>query len=189
MENELLKYISSFIAMALVGSSYFFKKKSLYLLFQFLGIIFLILSYFFSLEFVAMIGLIVGLARTLTFFLYEEKGKNANIWWAVLFSALTIGAYFLGSHLKGENKGYYDLLYVVGLCMYAFIFRIRDFRIVRFTCLVPTVLSIVYNVLILAPIFNVLSYLIELIANIVSIFTYYVIFSKKTRKKHIDKKD
>ncbi len=180
MNIPILAYISSFIAMALSVSSYFFKKKSLYLLFQFLCIAFLILSYFFTLEFVAMIGLVIGLARTITFFLYERKERYAPIWWAVLFSALTIVAYFVGSKLKGGTYQFVDVLYVVGLCMYAFIFRIRDFRIVRFACLVPAVLSILYNILIQAPIFNTLSYSFELCANIASILIYYVFYNAKT---------
>ena len=73
MDNRILALIASFIAMAFVILSYFVKKKAYYLLFQLLCIVCLIISYFFSLQFFAMIGLAVGLFRTITFFVYEKK--------------------------------------------------------------------------------------------------------------------
>ena len=178
MYNETLAYITSFFAMLFTFSSYFFKKKSMYLLFQFTAIIFLILSYFFSLEYVAMIGISIGLIRTLTFFIYEEKGKVAPLWWPFLFSALTIAAYFVGSELKGDARSYYDILYIIGLIMFAFAFRIRDIRIVRYLSVPALAISALYNLLIHAPIFTTLDYTFELIANVTSIIIYSKLFNK-----------
>ena len=79
MDLPLVANIFSILALIFVCISYFVKNKMLYLLFQFLCIIGLILAYFFSLEFVAMIGLSIGMCRTLTFFLYERKNNNAPI--------------------------------------------------------------------------------------------------------------
>ena len=140
----------------------------------------LIFSYFFSLKFVAMIGLIIGLFRTITFFLYEKNDKSAPLYWPFIFSILSIGAYFLGIELQNSQGQYADILCVVALCMYAFIFRIRDFKIVKFTVLVPTILSIIYNILVQAPFFNTLSYSFELGANILAIILYYRTFNKET---------
>lgn len=65
--------------------------------------------------------------------------------------------------------------------MYAFIFRIRDLKIVRFTMSIPTVLSILFNVLTSAAIFTTLTYLFELIANCISIFKYHIIKGKEKK--------
>lgn len=178
MYNQTLAYMTSFCAMFVTICSYFFKKKSMYLFFQLTAIIFLILTYFFTLEFVAMIGISVGFFRVLVYLLYENKQKLAPIFWAFLFSGLTIIAYFVGSKLKGNQKSYYDIIYVLGLCMFAFIFRIRDIKLVRYLTIIPTSLSVLYNVLIHAPIFTILDYSFELIADIVAIVIYTKLFNK-----------
>ena len=56
----------------------------------------------------------------------------------------------------------------------AFIFRIGNLKIVRFTMLIPTVLSILFNVLTSAALFATLTYVFELCANVVFIFKYHV---------------
>ena len=178
MENEVLALIASFLAMTCVVIAYFVKKKSHYLLFQLLCILSLIVSYFFSLEFFAMIGIALGGLRTLTFFIYEKNEKTASIGWSFLFSALTIISYLITSFIVYKNANPLDFLYLTGLILYAFIFRIRNLKIVRFTMLIPTFLSILFNVFAQAPIFATLSYVFEFIANVISIFKFHV-FNKK----------
>ena len=179
MDIPILAYTASFIAMALIVVGYFVKNKTGYLLFQFLGIIFLIFSYFFSVAFVAMIGLIIGLFRTLTYFLYERKNKLAPLFWPFLFSALSILGYFAANYIENSSGRLLDIMCVLALCMYAFTFRIKDFRVLKFATLVPTTLSILYNILIFAPVFNTLSYSFELGANILSIILYYKAFNRE----------
>ncbi|MBO7187573.1 MAG: YgjV family protein [Clostridia bacterium] len=179
MENRILALITSFIAMSLVILAYFTRKKSRYLLFQLLCIIFLIVSYFFTVQFFAMIGLFVGLLRTSTFFIYERKNLQAPILASIIFSILTIASYITVNLIILKDAKPLDLLCVFALICYAFIFRVRNLKIVRFTMLVPTILSILFNVLTNAPIFSVLTYFIELSANIISIFKYHVIKGKK----------
>jgi hypothetical protein len=175
MVNEPLALIASFIAMAFVVIAYFVKKKGLYLLFQLLCIIFLVVSYFFEAKFFAMIGLIVGLGRTTTFFIYEQKGKQAPIFWPFLFSGLTIAVYWIVNFGIQQNSSPYDILNLFALVMYAFIFRIRDLKIVRFTMLAPTVLEIAFNICVQSTIFAILVYVFELGANLVSIVKYHII--------------
>ena len=179
MENPTLAFITSLIAMLLIMGSYFFKKKELYLLFQAAGMVFLIANYFFTVEFVAMLGLVVGLFRALVFFLYERKDKLAPIAWAFLFSALSIAAYFI---VNWKQLQWQDAIFVIALILYAFIFRIRDLKLMRFSVLVPTFLSVLYNVLIKATPFATLSYAFELGANLVSILKYHV-FGKEEKEK------
>lgn len=177
MDNSVLAYISGFIAMALVATSYFVKKKLHYLVFQLLGIVFLIFSYFFTENFFAMAGLIVALARTVTFALYENREKRAPLIWPFVFSALSIASYFITS--TGAPRPV-DILFLAGLLGYAFIFRVRSLKLVRFLMLAPTVLSVLYNVLIPeAVIFVIISYSFELAANVVSIFKYHVFGKEK----------
>ena len=68
---------------------------------------------------------------------------------------------------------------MVALVGYAFIFRIRNLKIVRYTMIFPTVLSILFNVLSGAAFFATLTYVFELSANIVSIFKYHVFNKNK----------
>ena len=178
MENQTLALIASFIAMAFVIMAYFVKKKAYYLLCELLCIVFLVVSYFFTVQFFAMIGLAVGLLRTVTFFVYENKEKVAPIYWSFLFSALTIASYFIVNFGILKTSQPLDVLCVLSLVAYAFIFRIRNLKIVRFTMLIPTVLSILFNILTHAAIFATLTYVFELCANVVSIFKYHV-FKKK----------
>ena len=179
MENQTLALIASFIAMAFVVVAYFVKKKAYYLLYELLCIVFLIISYFFTLQFFAMIGLAVGLLRTVTFFVYENKEKSAPIAWSFLFSSLTIASYFVVNFGMLKTAQPLDVLCMSALVMYAFIFRIRNLKIVRFTMLAPTVLSILFNVLTHAALFAALTYVFELCANLGSIFKYHVLGKEK----------
>lgn len=180
---EVLALISSFIAMSFVVVAYFVKKKELYLLFQFLCIIFLIISYFFTAEFFAMAGLVVALIRTLVFYLYEKRGLLAPIIWPITFTTLSLASYFIINLWILKTVKPVDTIFLIGLILYAFIFRIRDLKIVRFSMLFPTGLSLLYNILSNAPIFATCSYAFELTANIISIFKYHVI---KPKQKTLD---
>lgn len=186
MPNETLAFIVSFIAMVLVASSYFFKQKKLYLAFQASGIVFLILSYLFTGEYFAMIGLSIGLARTLLFFDYERRNKSAPIGLAFFFAGVTLAAYFIVDFgILGRAKPL-DILYLSALVLYAFVFRMRDLKRLRFAVLAPTSLSVLYNILSGAVPFVIVSYSFELGANIVSIFKYHV-FHKKNKTQSVSK--
>ena len=183
MKNETLSLIAGFIAMAFVIISYFVRKKEYYLMGQLLCIVFLIISYFFNVQFFAMIGLFIGLCRTVTFFIYENKGKPAPILWSFVFSILTLASYFIVNYGIIKTAQPLDILCLLALCAYAFIFRIRNLKIVRFSMLIPTVLSILFNVLTHSAIFVTMSYSFELGANVVSIFKYHVLNKKESEKK------
>lgn len=180
---EILALITSFIAMALVATSYFVKKKELYLIFQFLGIIFLILSQIFSFEYFAAVGLTIALVRTYTFYHYEKKGVVASIVWPIVFSVLSIASYLVINLVVLKTLKPLDILCLVSLILYAFIFRIRDLKTVRYSMIIPTGMSIIYYIMISAPIFTIFSYSFELIADVVSIFKYHIIKPNKRKEK------
>ena len=175
MYNPTLALVASFIAMSLIVVSYFVKKKEGYLLFQMLGIIFLVVSYFFTTQFFAMVGLAIAILRVLTYFLYERKDCPAPLVWAFVFSGLTIASYFIVNLWILQKAQYIDIVLIVASCFYAFVFRIRSLKTVRFLALIPTVLSILYNTASGAAIFVSVSYIFELTADIVSIFRYHII--------------
>lgn len=180
---EKLALISSFIAMALVATSYFVKKKELYLAFQFLGIIFLILSQFFSFEYFAAVGLTIALIRTFTFYIYEKNNKTASIIWPIIFASASIISYLIINLWILKTLKPVDFLCLVSLILYAFIFRIRNLKIVRYSMIIPTSMSIIYYILISAPIFTIFSYSFELIADVVSIFKFYILKPKNYKKQ------
>ncbi|MBR1677545.1 MAG: YgjV family protein [Clostridia bacterium] len=178
MENRILALITGFIALSFIASAYFMKKKMKYLLCELIAIIFLTLSYFFTVQYFAMIGLFIGLIRTLTFFLYENRNRTAPIILAFVFSFLTLAAYFIIDYGILKTAKPLDVICLIALILNAFIFRIRNLKIVRFTMPVPSSLSIVFNVLTNAAIFATLTYVVELSANLVSVCKYYI-FAKK----------
>ena len=172
--NQALSLSAGFIAMVVIVLSYFVKKKARYLVYQSAGISFLGLSYLFNAQYFAMIGLWIALCRSLTFFGLERKGKNASIAWSCLFSGLTVAAYFIVDFLILTDAQPMDILCLLASCAYAFIFRIRDLKRVRFLMPIPTALSILFNAFTGAALFVTLSYVFELTANVVSIYKYHI---------------
>lgn len=178
MTPEQWSLVASFIAMTLIASSYFWKSKSGFLLFQSIGMVFLMLSYCFDGLYFPMIGLAVGLARALIYYAYEKKDKLAPIFWPYLLSALSIAAYFIVNIAILGTAQWCDLLYLIGLIGYAFIFRIRKVEALRYAVTIPTAISLLYTIVGGAALFAIISYAFELCANIISILKYHV-FEKK----------
>ena len=168
--EEIAAFVVSLFAMVLIAVGYFLEKKSAYLFCQAAGIVGISLSYFFTKEFFAMIGLGIGLIRTLVFYAYEKRDKTAPLYLASIFASLSLLAYLIVNAGVLHSAKPVDLLCLVALILYAFLFRIRDMRKVRFWALIPTALSIAYNLLVRATVFVVLSYSFEFVACLLSIF-------------------
>lgn len=169
----------SFIALALIVSSYLFKDRVWFLLFQALGIVFLILSYFFTGEYFAMVGLTIGLGRTFVYFLYERKQKLAPVPVAATFCMLTLAAYgVVNLWILGDPK-LVDIVNLVVLCLYAVLFRIKNVKLMRYLLLVPTALAVLYNVLCGATVFVIASYSFEIAANVYAIVKFNILSEKK----------
>ena len=182
MGDSTLALVISFLSLVFVVLAYFVKNKSMYLIFQALCIVALILSYLITGHFFAMVGLTISLIRTLAFFYFEQKNLNAPIWISFVLGAATCMAYIVVNLAILKDAHPKDLILLSAGIMYAFIFRIRNLKIVRYTMFVPTVLSIVYNLWISAPIFVTLSYVLETFANMISIVRYYFVPWIKSRK-------
>ena len=67
-----------------------------------------------------------------------------------------------------------DILYLAAMVLYAFIFRIRNIKVVRYTVIIPHVLAILYNLLLPNMIFVAMSYGFELLADFYAIFKYNI---------------
>ena len=185
MDAETWSLIVSFFAMLLIAMSYFLKSKSGFLLFQAIGIVFLMTSYLLDGSYFAMIGLGIGLARSLTFYFFEQKDKTPSIFFPILFSALSVAAYIVTNLVILKDAKYYDIIYLIGLILYAFVFWIRNLEFMRYAVTIPTALSILYNVMSGAAAFVIVSYTFELGANLVAIFKYHILNKDKntTEKK------
>ena len=184
MTPETWSLIVSFIAMVLIISSYFLKSKSGFLLFQSLGMVFLMTSYLLDQLYFAMIGLGIGLARALVFYAYERKNKTASVLWSFFFSGLTIAVYFIVNVGVLDSAKWEDIVYLVGLVFYAFVFRIRNLELMCYMITIPTALSILYNVLCKATPFVVISYVFELLANVLALLRYRILGKRKEEKEY-----
>ena len=179
MYNQQIATVFGFLAMSFVVLSYFLKSKSGYLLFQLLNMFSFALSYLFCENFFAMIGLTISAVRTFVFYIYEKHEKLAPLFLSYCFATLAVGAWFLVNVCILKNAKWIDGIFIVSLISYAFIFRIRNIKIVRYTMLFPLALSIIYNLLSWTTIFAVCSYAFELLADIVAIIKEYVWKQKK----------
>ena len=184
MDNRALALIASFAAMVFVILSYFTTKKERFLFFQSLCIVFLIVSYFFTVQFFAMAGLIIGLIRALIYYRYERGGRIAPLWIPIALCALTGVSYLIINVSVLKSASLADAVLLLSLVCYIFIFRVRNLTLVRFLMILPTVLSIIFNVWTDAALFATLSYVFELSADLASIFKYHI----WTRISHKNKK-
>ncbi len=168
MITELSAQVVSFIALLLIVLSYFASKKN-YLLLQTLGMGGLLLSFLLKASFFAMVGMGIGIARAVTFFVYEKRGKNAPLALSFLFAFLNVAAYLIVNvWIQGSAKPE-DILYLLSLVCYAFTFRIRERRTLLYTTLLPTAFGLAYTIVSFTTVFVLISYAFELLANIVAI--------------------
>lgn len=183
MYNYNLSQIAGCVTLVIMMLSYLFKSKSKYLFMQTIGLVCMFLSYLFGAEYFAMLALTVSLARTLTFYGYEKQDKEASVWLSFMFAALTVCAYFTVNFGILKTAKPLDTLYLTAQVMYAFIFRIRNITLVRYTMILPNAIAIAYNLLLGDMVFVAVSYGFELLADLYAIYKYeYTAKKKKARK-------
>lgn len=182
MTTEQWSLACSFMTMVLVASSYFCKKRG-FLLLQSIGMLFLAGSYCLDGLYFPMIGLGIGIARALIYYAYEKQDKLAPWFWPCIIAGLSITAYVVVNVAILKTSKWCDVLYLIGLIGYAFVFRIRDIEKLRYAVTVPTAISLLYTVVGGATVFAIITYGIELSANIAAIMKYHV-FQKKEGKEY-----
>ena len=172
MTNDRIALLISFVAMLMYASSYLFRKKSTYLVFQGLGGLSLVFSYLFMGEYFAMISLFLGLSRTITYFCFEKNDKAIPVWIVVANCIVLFLNYVVVNICILKTANLVDILLVISFCLYAIVFSFRNLQKVRYAITIPLALTVLYNILINAPIFTVVSYSFELVVAIATIIYY-----------------
>ncbi len=169
MYNYTVSLIAGFIAMACAMSSYMFSKKTTFLIYQLLAMVFLSVSYLFIEEFFAMLGMTVSVIRTIVYFVIERKNKVPKFWLKTLFGGLTLISYIIVNIVILKTAKPLDLLFMTGNIMYSYSFGFKNLKVLQMFMLLPTGVTIIYNLLAPATLFVIISYIFEFIANIVGI--------------------
>ncbi len=183
MTKEQWAFVISVLVMLVMCASYFFKKKKIYLAMQGVGITLLMVAYLLQGHYFAMVGLAIGLLRSIVYLLYEWKNKKTPLWWAIAFTVVGVMCYGVINLWILKDTNYFDVIYLLGLAAYAFVFRIRNLVLMRYLVILPIALSILYNALAEVGIFVVISYSFELCANIVAIIKYHYFDKNKAKQK------
>ena len=182
MYNYTLSLIAGLIAMCFVITSYFVPRKKDYLLLQATALFLLSWSYLFLEEYFATVAYIVSLIRVIVYYLFEKNGKGTPIYIKLFFALLVIVMYVVVNIVILKTVNGIDIICVVSNLLYTFIFGIRNLRLMRYVILIPTFLALLYNVLIMATVFVIVSYSFELLANVVSIIKFDIIDKRKDKQ-------
>ena len=174
-----LSFIMSTIALCLYSLSYFFNKKSYYLVLQLSGNAFLSLSYFLIGAYFTMVSVFIGIFRGLICYTFEKKNKKVPVYLVVGLCAITVLSYIIINFVILSSASPLDAIYLFASCMYAVTFAIRNIRVMRYAVLVPHSCAVAYNLLIKAPISSAISYGIELAVTVVAIIKFEIQRHKK----------
>ena len=179
MYNYTLSLIAGLIAMCFVITSYFVPRKKDYLLLQATALFLLSCSYLFLEEYFATVAYVVSLIRVVIYYLFEKNGKGTPIYIKLFFALLVIVMYVVVNIIILKTVNWIDIICVMSNLLYTFIFGIRNLRLMRYVILIPTFFALLYNVLIMATVFVIVSYSFELLANVVSIIKFDVLDERK----------
>ena len=189
MTKEEAALIVSFIAMALVFIGYFLKNKSLFLTFQTGAVFFLLLSYFFTGEYFAMIGMGISLVRLIIYFYYEKKMQVAPLSVLLGVCIVSICSYFIVNLWILKDAKPLDILCLFSLIMFSVAFRIRDLTLMRRVAVIPIACALVYNIFANSTPFIIISYSLELTSNVAAIIKFEVCDTFKLRRELKEKKE
>ena len=181
MYNYPVSLVAGLVAMSFVVISYFLPKKQQYLLFQSGALFCLSVSYLFIEEYFAVIAYIASFIRVAVYYVYERKAKSAPIFIKNLFAVIVIAMFLIVNVGILKNFKWIDVICVVSNVLYTYIFGIRNLKLMRFIILLPTSLALLYNILILATPFVIISYSFELATNVLAILKFDVFGKNKKR--------
>ena len=183
MYNYPLSFAFGIVAMMMATTSYFQKTKTAYLIFQLLNICALVLSYLFLDEWFAMLAYAVSFLRVTVFCVYERKDKEVPLWLKLVFVGLAVISYVVMNVIILQKAGWLDILCLAANVLYTFSFGIRNLKLMRYVLLAPNGLSVLYNALLPATLFVIISFGFELAANVFSILQNDVFSKCKKDKK------
>lgn len=172
MYNYTLSTILGFVAMAFAMSSYFFKKKTLFLFAQSGAIFFLAFSCMFIEEYYAMISYAIGLVRVGVFYLFERTNKKVPFTIIALFVLLFIAFYLIVNVWILSTFKPLDILLLVANVGFTYSFSISNVKMLRYFFTIPLTMALVYYILLQATVFVIISYSFELAASILAIILH-----------------
>lgn len=172
--NFILAQIFGGIALILVVISYFLMNKEHFLFIQIIANVFYGLSFIVNDALVAGLNTFISILRVLVLYLYERKDKTPPIYLILIFSAcyITIGVIFF--------KSYYDIIVIITPILFTIAMWVKKMQLVRYLMLLPNAILVFYAILNQVYTTALLD-LIEVIAIIVALITYYI-HKKKERE-------
>ncbi len=189
MYNETVSTIIGFVAMLFAMSSYFVKKKSIFLVAQAGAILSLAFSCLFIEQFYAVASYTIGLTRVVVFYLFEKKDKRVPRWLIAFFVALYVVFYVIVNVIILETFNKVDVLLVIANVFFTVAFSIRNLSLLRYIFLIPLVICVIYFIILPGgSIFVIISYTFELFANVFAIalnskIAYFFVKRKKQKKQ------
>ena len=182
MYNYYLSLFAGLLAMLSAISSYFFYNRLKFLVVQGIALIMLALSFLFIEQYFATASYVICIVRVLVYFLYEKKNQPTPFLVQSFFALLTVCAYFTINVTILKTYKPLDILLMVSGVMYTYVFGVRNLLLLRYLIIVPTAMTIVYNVLVGATPFVIVSYSFEMLANITAIILFKVRAKMAKRK-------
>ncbi len=175
MYNYTVSLIAGLVAMLFVFASYLVAKKSSFLISQTFAIILLSTSYLFVEQYFAMVGMAFATIRTIVYYVLEKKNKAPAFWLKSLFAFLAVLSYLVVNIIILQLTRYIDLLLLTANIMYAYLFGIRNLKLLRYLFLLPTAMVSIYNLIAPATLFVIISYIFEFTVNVIGIIKAYII--------------
>lgn len=170
MYNETVSTVIGFVAMLFAMSSYFVKKKSIFLIAQAGAILSLAFSCLFIEQYYAVVSYGLGLTRVGVFYAFERADKSVPKWLIALFVGLYLAFYFIVNVAILNQFNKLDILLVIANVFFTVAFSIRNLTLLRYIFLIPLAISVVYFFMLPGgSLFVIISYMFELLANVVAI--------------------
>lgn len=165
--NYIISQALGLVAIAIVISSYFVNIKKKQMTLRIIADVFVSGSFLFLGTYVACIGIIIAIVRTIIFLIYEFKFKQVPVWLiGVIFLVLvTNSAVFMTSPL--------DLLPMFALMLFTLGFRIRRLVYMRLFFVTPLIMFLIYDVMIFAYT-DIILKVIELVLTVIITSRFFI---------------
>ena len=161
----LLSQISGIIALILVCISYFCKHKGHFLILQ------TIANLFYGASFLILNHYVAGFITMISIFrcIYIYIGENHNYKYTEHFLSVFIMSYIIVGIIFFDT--YLDIIPIVTAIMFTIAFVIKNMQAVRYICIVPNALLMIYSI-ICTTYSNALLDLLEVVVLVVSIIKF-----------------
>ena len=173
----ILSQVFGSVALVLVCIGYFFRKKSHFLFIQIVADIFYAASYMLLGVFSAGVITIISTLRCVLLYFYETKNWNYKIAFYTMFVVfagyIACGIVFWQSWL--------DIIPVVTGTLFTIAYYIKDMNIVRYLCLPPNAMLMVFGLLNKNYVTAILDF-IEFSVLVCAIIKFYLENKKEAKK-------